>query len=217
MQSIEMTGKTVEEAIGSALSQLNLTREQVEIQILAEGSKGLFGLGAKPAQVRVTPIETPEQTLLKAFLSGLCEQMGVEVQVLVQETESGYNVQLAAKNSQAAEQGTWAESMGMLIGHRGETLDMLQYLTNLVVNKNTSQYRRVTLDIENYRKKRAETLERLAVRLAENCKKTGRRMVLEPMNPYERRILHSTLQDDPFVTTFSEGEEPNRRVIIVRK
>lgn len=204
MQSTQTSGKTVDEAIRLALEELGITQEQAQIEILSEGSKGLFGIGSKPAQVIVSCVQ-PENPLLVDFLSGLCERMGVPAKVEVEDTPVCYNVRLSGDN------------MGALIGHRGETLDMIQYLTNLVVNRNAKNYKRVLIDIENYRKKRSETLVRLAHRLAQKCKTTGRNVALEPMNPYERRILHAALQDDPDVMTHSEGEEPNRRVIITRK
>ena len=141
----------------------------------------------------------------KAFLSGLTERMGVPVEIAVAESEEQLRMQMTGEN------------MSLLIGRRGETLDALQYLTSLTINRNREEYLRVSIDTENYRAKREEALRKLAVRMAGRAKKSGRRVALEPMNPYERRILHSALQSDPDVTTHSEGEEPYRRVIITLK
>ena len=139
------------------------------------------------------------------FLSGMIERMGVQAELKVCETPEQLRVKL------------FGENMSLLIGRRGETLDALQYLTSLNVNRGREEYLRVSLDTENYRAKREEALRKLAARMANRCRKTGKRVALEPMNPYERRILHSALQADPTVTTHSEGEEPYRRVIITLK
>ena len=141
----------------------------------------------------------------RAFLAGLTERMGVPVQIELMETPEQLRMQMAGEN------------MSLLIGRRGETLDALQYLTSLNINRGREEYLRVSIDTENYRAKREEALRKLAVRMAGRAKKSGRRVALEPMNPYERRILHSALQNDPDVTTHSEGEEPYRRVIITLK
>lgn len=141
----------------------------------------------------------------KAFLAGLTERMGVPVEIAICENEEQLRMQMTGEN------------MSLLIGRRGETLDALQYLTSLNVNRNREDYLRVSIDTENYRAKREEALRKLAIRMAGRAKKSGRRVALEPMNPYERRILHSALQNDPEVTTHSEGEEPYRRVIITLK
>ena len=152
----------------------------------------------------VTPEEALTDTARTArdFLSGLTERMNVPVSIEVMETEEQLRMQMAGEN------------MSLLIGRRGETLDALQYLTSLTVNRGRENYLRVSIDTENYRAKREEALRKLAVRMAGRAKKSGKRVALEPMNPYERRILHSALQNDPEVTTHSEGEEPYRRVII---
>ena len=175
----------------------------------------------KPAETAETPapapiehepfVPTPDDQLsetahnARAFLLGLTERMGVPAQIAVAESEEQLKMVLSGEN------------MSILIGRRGETLDALQYLTSLNVNRAREDYLRVSLDTENYRAKREEALRKLAVRMAGRCKKSGRRVALEPMNPYERRILHSALQADPDVTTHSEGEEPYRRVIITLK
>ena len=325
MRSIEITGKTVKEAINAGLAQLECNSADVDIQVLEMGTPGLFGLFGKPAKVKLTvkekaaaidldmpvfsldqpsgkrkekqqpkaekkedkqpkpekkeekkpepkaepaaeavetaevetaeaadeqpkpekkrrnrrkgdkkpaaennenteneeaqsaPVEaepfvaTPEEELTeetksaRAFLQGLTEKMGVPAQIEVSQSEEQLRMVLSGEN------------MSILIGRRGETLDALQYLTSLNVNRGREDYLRVSLDTENYRAKREEALRKLAIRMAGRCKKSGRRVALEPMNPYERRILHSALQADPDVTTHSEGEEPYRRVIITLK
>ncbi|MBQ8973951.1 MAG: Jag N-terminal domain-containing protein [Clostridia bacterium] len=312
MKSIEITGKTVKEAVAKGCQELGCDSSDVEIQVLEMGTPGLFGLFGKPAKVRLTVkskdddlnidlpklsldqpstkaksapekakkenkpkaektnnaekaekapkqektsekeaepsqpksakkrrepkprnaepkeekpvetvpaplpepepfVETPEDSLTdtakdaRAFLTGLVERMNVPSTIQVSEKPEQLRMVLSGEN------------MSILIGRRGETLDALQYLTSLHVNRNRDEYIRVNLDTENYRARREEALRKLAVRMANRCKKNGRRVALEPMNPYERRILHSALQADPEVTTHSEGEEPYRRVIITLK
>ncbi|HHU63466.1 MAG TPA: protein jag [Clostridiales bacterium] len=202
---IEKYGKTEQEAIESALKELGATRDEVEIEILEESSRGLFGLiGGKQARVKVTKKYNYGEEA-KNFITKIFDKMNVQVDIEVEEDDDNVRIDLRGEN------------MGLLIGHRGETLDSLQYLTSLVVNKGKENYKRILLDTENYRQKREKALERLAKRLAQKVKRTGRRVVLEPMNPYERRILHSTLQDHPHVVTYSEGEEPYRKVVITLK
>ena len=303
MRSIESTGKSVDEAIFNGLRQLEISIDEVEIEIMQQESKGVFGIGAKPAMVRLTERE-PEKIVLPEymehrneprpprtdrtdrnrgdradrgrsdrgrspeggnrdnrsrdsrdnrsrdnrsrsggayagsrddrdfdrrepkqpytvpaefteeaaadcaaaiFLKGLLEHMGVEARVLAAPpADDGIRLYIDSA------------SMGVLIGHRGETLDALQYLTSLHVNRNRKEegYTRVTIDTEGYREKREETLTRLARKIAAQVKSTGKARTLEPMNPYERRVLHATLQTNPYVTTHSEGEEPNRRVVV---
>ena len=314
MKCIEVTGKTVKDAIAKGVAELGCDSSDVDIQVIEMGSPGLFGMFGKPAKVRLTmkeskadldlempvfsldqpsgkrrdegkrkeksakadkpakaenaekpakaepeekpeePVKTeekprpekkkrrepkpqkaaetentepaevkvepvvtepfvatPEEQLTdtaknaREFLSGLTERMGVPAEIAVSESEEQLRMVLSGEN------------MSILIGRRGETLDAIQYLTSLNVNRTREDYLRVSLDTENYRAKREEALRKLAVRMAGRCKKSGRRVALEPMNPYERRILHSALQADPDVTTHSEGEEPYRRVIITLK
>ena len=156
-------------------------------------------------------VPTPEDQLsesalrARSFVKELSAKMGCEVEMEIQETKEQLRVKMTGEN------------MSMLIGRRGETLDSIQYLTSLCVNRSRDEYLRISLDTENYRAKREEALRKLAVRMANRARKTGKRVSLEPMNPYERRILHSALQNDPDVTTHSEGEEPYRRVIITLK
>lgn len=202
MLTIESKGKTVDEAIFNGLKSIGLEIDQVTIEILQEGTKGFLGIG-KSAIVRLTEKEGIAKKA-EAFLTEVFEKMGVHATPSATESDEAISINISG------------DSTGVLIGRRGETLDALQYLTSLVVNKDAEQHKRVMLDTENYRAKREETLTRLANRLAAKVIKTGKRVALEPMNPYERRILHATLQNNPKVETLSEGEEPNRRVIIVK-
>ena len=301
MKEYEVSARTIEEAISQGLEHLGVSISDVKVDVIEEGSKGLFGLfGSRPAKVRLTltddsqPVENVAHSILadvmsdeepkqqpkpqekaaakaekaekpakpvkakkeaaegneaekpapkpkkprepkaakapkepaepkeivpaeqadretaagraQEFLQELTQLMGVNVSVAVATDEEG-NVRVNMDG----------DTLGILIGRRGETLDALQYLTSLRVNRGQSDYTRVTLDTEGYRAKREEALVRLANRMANRAQKTGRKVSLEPMNPYERRILHSALQDHPSVTTHSEGEEPNRHVVITLK
>ena len=259
MKSIISKGKTVDEAIFVGLMELGLSIDEVTIEIIDSGSKGLFNIG-KSAQVSLTERdaqeieqmqtaartvereqkerskspnnfdrrdrrsnhryqsdtnghETHEQRLARLgyeyistpateFLSGILTRMDLDCKFAVKSEEKGTRIDIVGQN------------LGILIGRRGETLDSLQYLTSLVVNKGRDEYDRITIDAEDYRHKREITLIKLAKRLSSTVKKTGEKIVLEPMNPYERRILHSTLQTDNNISTYSEGEEPHRHVII---
>ena len=200
---VEVSAKNAELAIAQALEKLGIAREQAQIEVLDEGRAGILGLGSRDAVVRVTRLETSEDRAVD-FLTEVTEKMGAPAKVEAKMGDEAMNVELSGEN------------MGMLIGHHGDTLDALQYLTSLVVNRGAEDYTRVVLDTEGYRDKRAKALAQLAERTAARAIRTGRHS-LEPMNPYERRILHTTLQDHPRVTTYSEGEEPYRRVIVVRK
>lgn len=203
MKSIEVLGKTTEEAIEEGLKNLGKKREKVEIEILESGSKGFLGLGSKPAKVRLT-LKNDYETVAITFLEDVLEKMEIKCEIEVQDTQDALRVNLVGDN------------MGILIGYRGETLDSLQYLLSLVVNKENkdNDYKRVVLDTENYRKKREETLIRLANRLAANVERYNKKITLEPMNPYERRVIHSALQNHRGIVTHSEGDEPFRRVVI---
>ncbi len=205
MQELRKSGKTVAEATAAALAEMGLTSEEVDVTVIDEGSKGLFGMfGSKDAIVLVrknhNPIRDAESFLREIFLS-----MGILVKVESEMRERQLYINMLG------------DDMGILIGKRGQTLDSLQYLVNLVVNKNSASYISVMLDTENYRQRRKETLETLAHNLAKKVKHTKKNVVLEPMNPYERRIIHSALQNDRFTKTFSEGEEPYRNVVITLK
>jgi spoIIIJ-associated protein len=202
MKSIEIAAKTVENAVETALKELEVSREEVEVEILEEPSKGLFGiLGSKMAKIRVTVKETAEDIAIE-FLTNVFEEMGFKVEL--ESRKENDCLYISIKGSQ----------MGILIGRRGETLDSLQYLTSLVVNRRSEGRTHVILDIEGYRKKREETLIRLARRLADKVKRTGNKVMLEPMNPQERRIIHTALQNNLEISTYSQGEEPYRKVII---
>ena len=176
--------------------------EADEAQAIAEPAPAIE---REPFEATAEDALSDDARKAKAFLAGLTERMGVPVEIELMETPEQLRMQMAGEN------------MSLLIGRRGETLDSLQYLTSLNINRGREEYLRISIDTENYRAKREEALRKLAVRMAGRAKKSGRRVALEPMNPYERRILHSALQNDPEVTTHSEGEEPYRRVIITLK
>lgn len=203
MKIIEMMGKTVEDAINNALTELKVTRDKVEVETIDEGSKGFLSIiGVKPAKVKVT-VKRDSLYEAKTFLTEVLQSMGMKAEIKLKEENNEIKIDLVGPN------------MGLLIGYRGETLDSLQYLVSLVINKNhDEEYKRVILDTENYRAKREETLKRLASKIAYKVRVSGRILKLEPMNPYERRIIHSTLQNDAYIYTFSEGEEPYRRVVV---
>lgn len=199
---VEKTGKTVEEAIELALIALDTVRDQVEVEILEEPSKAFLGIfGGNEAKVRVTKIKKIDQIAVE-FLKSVLDEMKVDAEFEVEFDGKDLSIQMSGSE------------MALLIGRRGQTLDALQYLVSLIVNKDREDYVRVILDTENYREKRRATLEKLAKRLARKARKTHKDIVLEPMNPYERRIIHSTLQGNPYVSTRSEGDEPFRKVII---
>ncbi len=204
MQVVEKKARTVDDAITEALVELGITSDQAIIEIIDKGPNGgFFSLFSnKQAHVRVTKKLDLNEVAIH-FLKDVFEKMSLEVTIEVSMEDShSMNIDLKGPN------------MGVLIGKRGQTLDSLQYLVSLVVNKEAEQYIRIKLDTENYRLRRKETLETLAINLASKVKKTGKKFTLEPMNPYERRIIHFTLQDNKFVETHSEGEEPYRKVII---
>ena len=203
MKTLEMTGKTLNEALENALKSLNLTEDKVEYEVLDEGSKGFLNLiGTKPAKILVK-VKRDYKEEVRLFLRNILNSMKVQAEIRIREENDIIHINLTGPK------------MGIIIGYRGETLDALQYLTSLVVNKDHNlPYKKVVLDTENYRKKREETLIRVAEKTAYKVKKIRRPYKLEPMNPYERRIIHSALQDNEYVYTFSEGEEPHRRVVI---
>ncbi len=206
--SIEKTGKTVQEAIAAALSELNLSENDVDIEVLDEGSKGIFGIiGSKVARIKASVKEEENNRcdIASDFLCTILNNMEVEAEISVSEDEENIVVDVNG------------DDIGIIIGRRGETMDALQYLTSLVVNKGYEDYKRVILNVENYRQKREETLVKLANRLAEKVVKYKKPVTLEPMNPYERRIIHSSLQGHKYVETYSTGEEPKRKVVITLK
>lgn len=203
MKTIEMSARSVEEALILALEKLQLTEEDVEVEVIEEPSKGFLGiLGTKMAKIRVTEKQN-SLTMTKEFIENVARKIGSQVNVVISEEDDFVKLELTGKD------------LGLLIGHRGETLDALQYLANLVVNKNNDQERiKIILDAEGYRKRREDTLVNLARRMADKVKQTGHKVVLEPMNPQERRFIHTALQNEYNIQTISEGEEPFRRVII---
>ncbi len=207
MKEVVVTGKSADEAVEQGLKQLKAFRDEVDIEVLDEGKTGLFGvLGAREASVRLTMKEKVSKNLIaKEFLDKVFAELGVDPAVAIEEKGEYTYLNLSG------------EHLGILIGRRGETLDALQYLVNLATNKRVGEKTHIILDVSGYRSKRQETLQRLAGKLARKAKKTNRRVVLEPMNPQERRVIHTALQDDPYVYTSSEGEEPYRKVVISLK
>ena len=240
MISIEKVGRTVDDAITEALIELGASTDEVEIEVISKGSKGLLGFGAKEAKVRVTlkeveveeikeviseeiSIEESNEQVVdsedrvvaskeeiediinnaKEFLNKLLKQMDIECEIHSEVINNNrVSINLEGKN------------MGIIIGKRGETLDAIQYLVNIVANKQRKEYIKIMLDTENYRARREETLKRLAFKLSKKVQKSKKPIILEPMNPYDRRIIHSALQDSKFVKTHSEGKEPFRKVVI---
>ena len=243
MEYIEFTGKTVDDAITEACQKFTVTSDRLEYEVVEKGTSGIFGFAAKPAVIkaRVYDPNAPKEEVKaeakeeakaetkkaevkeeaksdakeekkdsapvpaadpKEFLSKVFAAMNMEVGIEVETDGNEMNIDLSG------------DDMGVLIGKRGQTLDSLQYLTSIVVNKGQKEYIRVKIDTENYRSRRKDTLENLAKNLAYKAMRTRNAVSLEPMNPYERRIIHSALQNDKYVTTHSEGEEPFRKVII---
>ncbi len=206
MEYKEFTAKTVEEAVMEASIMFETSSDQLEYEVLDKGNTGFLGFGSKPARIRARKV-LDTKSRVEDFLDKVFEAMQLQVEVTVEENkeEGTMNIDLVG------------EDMGVLIGKRGQTLDSLQYLVSLVVNKGEEEYIRVKVDTENYRQRRKDTLENLAKNIAAKVKRTGRAVVLEPMNPYERRIIHSALQNDKYVETHSEGEKPYRKVVVTLK
>jgi spoIIIJ-associated protein len=236
MDFIQVTGKTIEDAITEACQRLLVTSDKLEYEVIEKGTTGFLGFNSKPAVIKArekseevkemkqvsnndniiiekkvsSEIKTSdgkmESEVIK-FLDDVFKAMSLNVKVNVSFSESDSSMDINLSG----------DEMGVLIGKRGQTLDSLQYLVSLVVNKDSINYIRVKVDTENYRQRRKDTLENLAKNLSYKVKRTKRPVSLEPMNPYERRIIHSALQNDKYVTTHSEGEEPYRRVVITLK
>ena len=206
MEFTEFSAKTVDDAITEACQKLMVPSDKLEYEVVEEGSSGFLGIGAKPAIIRAKA-KSSVADVAKDFLKDVFEAMNMAVVVDVKYDEENKNVDIELSG----------DEMGVLIGKRGQTLDSLQYLGSVVVNKDSEEYIRVKVDTEDYRKRRKETLENLAKNIAYKVKRTKRSVSLEPMNPYERRIIHSALQNDKYVTTHSEGEEPFRRVVVTLK
>ena len=207
MDYIQISAKTVDDAITEALLKLETTSDKIEYDVIDKGSTGLFGIiGSKPAIIKVRKkFNLVDHTY--DFLDKLFKAMNLEVKSTIDYDEENQQMDIVFDG----------DEMGILIGKRGQTLDSLQYLISLVVNKDSEAYIRVKADTENYRERRKETLENLAKNLAFKVKRSRRPVALEPMNPYERRVIHSALQSDRFVETHSEGEEPYRKVVITLK
>lgn len=206
MDFIEVSAKTLDDAITEACQKFTVTSDKLEYEVVDEGKSGLLGIGAKPAVIKVrvkSSIEDKAKDFLKEVFAAM--DLTVVCDVKYDDVESTMDIELSG------------DEMGILIGKRGQTLDSLQYLVSLVVNKDVENYIRVKVDTENYRKRRKDTLENLAKNISYKVKRTKRPVSLEPMNPYERRIIHSALQNDRYVTTYSEGEEPFRHVVVALK
>lgn len=206
MEFIEVSAKTVDDAITEASIKLGTTSDKIEVEVIEKGSTGFLGIKSKPAIIKARKKNDTVDNI-REFLENVFSAMNMEVTIDIKKAEDDkvYEVELSGKE------------MGLLIGKRGQTLDSLQYLTNLAVNKHSDGYIKVKLDTEDYRQRRKDTLENLAKNIAYKVKRTKRPVSLEPMNPYERRIIHSALQNDKYVTTHSEGEEPFRRVVVTLK
>ena len=206
MEFIEISAKNVDDAITQATVQLGITSDQLEYEVLDKGSTGFLGIGSKNAVIKARKKFSIDENVVE-FLSSIFDAMKMEVEILVAVNEEEHIIEVELKG----------DDMGILIGKRGQTLDSLQYLTNLAINKHSDEYYKVKIDTEDYRKRRKETLENLAKNISFKVKRTKRPVSLEPMNPFERRVIHSALQNDKFVTTHSEGEEPYRHVVVTLK
>lgn len=206
MEYKEFSAKTKEDAITEACQYFTVSSDKLMIEVVDEGSNGFLGIGAKPAIIKAAVKGTVEDKA-KDFLKDVLEAMDLEVVIDVKYDEAEKNMEIDLKG----------DDMGVLIGKRGQTLDSLQYLVSLVVNKESEEYIRVKVDTEDYRNRRKATLEGLAKNISYKVKRTKRAVSLEPMNPYERRIIHSALQNDKYVTTHSEGDEPFRHVVVTLK
>lgn len=206
MEFIEISAKNVDDAITQATVQLGITSDQLEYEVLDKGSTGFLGIGSKNAVIKARKKFSIDENVVE-FLSSIFDAMKMEVEILVAVNEEEHIIEVELKG----------DDMGILIGKRGQTLDSLQYLTNLAIHKHSDEYYKVKIDTEDYRKRRKETLENLAKNIAYKVKRTKRPVSLEPMNPFERRIIHSALQNDRYVTTHSEGDEPYRHVVVTLK
>ena len=207
MEYIEVSAKTVEDALTDASVQLGITSDQLEYEIVEKGSNGFLGLiGSKNATIRVK-VKSSVEDEVREFLTSVFNAMKMQVEIEINKNEDERFLDVELKG----------DDMGVLLGKRGQTLDSLQYLTSLAINKHSDVYYKVKIDTEDYRKRRRDTLENLARNIAYKVKRTKRPVSLEPMNPFERRVIHSALQNDRYVTTHSEGEEPYRHVVVTLK
>lgn len=206
MEFIEVSAKTVDDAITEASIKLGTTSDKIEVEVIEKGSTGFLGIKSKPAIIKARKKNDTVDNI-REFLENVFSAMNMEVTIDIKKAEDDkvYEVELSGKE------------MGLLIGKRGQNLDSLQYLTNLAVNKHSDGYIKVKLDTEDYRQRRKDTLENLAKNIAYKVKRTKRPVSLEPMNPFERRVIHSALQGDRYVETHSEGEEPFRHVVVTLK
>lgn len=207
MEFIEISAKNVDDAITEACQRLGATSDQIEYEVVDKGSAGFLGIGSKNAVIKVRKKEISVEEHIREFLNSVFAAMNMQVELVVNIDENEKVIDVELKG----------DDMGVLIGKRGQTLDSLQYLTNLALNKKCEEYYKVKVDTEDYRKRRKDTLENLAKNIAYKVKRTKRPVSLEPMNPFERRIIHSALQNDRYVTTHSEGEEPYRHVVVTLK
>ena len=206
MEFMEITTKTVDDAITEACQKFSVTSDRLEYEVIDEGSTGFLGIGSRAAVIKAK-VKSSVKDTARTFLNDIFEAMNLTVVIDIKYDEIEHFMEIDLQG----------DEMGVLIGKRGQTLDSLQYLTSLVVNKDVENYIRVKVDTENYRKRRKDTLENLAKNIAFKVKRTKRPVSLEPMNPYERRIIHSALQNDRYVVTHSEGDEPYRRVVVTLK
>ena len=229
MEYIEVTGKSVEEAITNACTKLGIPSDKLDYEVIDKGNSGFLGIfNSKPAKIKarekqeesvVEQVKAEEKPKAEPFTAEQKEVIKKDIQTFLNNMFGAMNMEVKADITFDDEENSVnvdlsGDNMGVLIGKRGQTLDSIQYLTSLVINKNSEKYVRVKLDTENYRKRRKETLESLAKNIAYKVKRSRRPVSLEPMNPYERRIIHSALQADKFVSTRSEGEEPFRHVVV---
>jgi len=205
MKSVTIEKATVDEAVNAALSELAAEINEVEVEVIKEPSKGLLSfLGNKIAKVKVTVTNGPEEKA-RHFFDVLLDKMGIKADMKIKLEDNLLKVDIIKIDE---------NDKGIIIGKRGKNLDEVQFLLNLMINKDRQNYVRAVFNVEDYREKREETLKRLAKKMADKCRNYKHKMKLEPMNPYERRIIHSTLQEESDIVTYSEGDEPFRRVVI---
>ncbi|NLM50473.1 MAG: protein jag [Clostridiaceae bacterium] len=208
MKYVEKTGKSVDEAVNAALAELNAKLEDVVIDVIEEANKGIFSIfGVREAKVRVTLKERESVRAIREFLQGLLSRMGLDPALDISYDDEDKKITVLVSG----------ENMGALIGRRGDTLDAVQYLTSIIANKYEDEYIRVIIDTENYRQKREKALVAFAFKQAAKVVKYKKNIMLEPMNPHERKIIHSALQNHDYVTTYSLGQDPNRKVVIALK
>lgn len=202
MRQVTASGQTVDEAVQTALEQLDTTRDNVEVNVIDEGKRGIFGLfGSKLAVVNVSIAKNQIEETEK-FIKEITQQMNIDIDLKTTVHNNHVTFEVSG------------EKIALLIGKRGQTLNALQYLIQLVINKHGKQFYRVTLDAEGYRERRRETLQSLAKKMAQKAKRLNRKVALEPMPPYERKIIHTALQADDDITTYSDGVEPHRHIVI---